>query len=221
MNAPPDIYEFDKFRVDAGRRLLTDSDGEILPLKPKAFETLLYFVRHPGELLEKEEMMRAIWTDTVVEENNLNQSISVLRRVLGERHDEHRFIVTVPGRGYKFVAEVGRIDEAEKPELRAAVNENNGAESGTSDGEPPNNSEDGQPAEIRSEAANLESLPENQSEIKAIRSGETVIVSSRWKGKGSYAEGEINDDQRCGQVFVRTGKSWKLLSEHCVQIVSK
>ena len=60
-----------------------------------------------------------------------------------------------------------------------------------------------------------------RSEIKAIRSGDTVIVSSRWKGKGSWAEGEINDDQRCGQVFVRTGKNWKLLSEHCVQIVSK
>ena len=60
-----------------------------------------------------------------------------------------------------------------------------------------------------------------RNEIKAVRSGETIVVSSRWKGKGSYAEGEINDDQRCGQVFVRTGKSWKLLSEHCVQIVSK
>jgi ketosteroid isomerase-like protein len=60
-----------------------------------------------------------------------------------------------------------------------------------------------------------------RSEIKAIRSGETVVVSSRWKGKGTYAEGEINDDQRCGQVFVKDGKNWKLLSEHCTQIVSK
>lgn len=60
-----------------------------------------------------------------------------------------------------------------------------------------------------------------RSEIKTFRSGETVVVSSRWKGKGSWAEGEINDDQRCGQVFVKEGKAWKLLSEHCVQIVSK
>jgi ketosteroid isomerase-like protein len=59
-----------------------------------------------------------------------------------------------------------------------------------------------------------------RSEIKAFRSGETVIVSSRWKGKGAWAEGEINDDQRCGQVFVKDGKMWKMLSEHCVQIVS-
>jgi ketosteroid isomerase-like protein len=60
-----------------------------------------------------------------------------------------------------------------------------------------------------------------RSEIKAFRRGETVVVSSRWKGKGSWAEGEINDDQRCGQVFVRTGKNWKMLSEHCVQIVTR
>jgi ketosteroid isomerase-like protein len=60
-----------------------------------------------------------------------------------------------------------------------------------------------------------------RSEIKSFRSGETVVVSSRWKGKGTYSEGEINDDQRCGQVFVKDGKKWKLLSEHCTQIVSR
>ena len=60
-----------------------------------------------------------------------------------------------------------------------------------------------------------------RSELKIFRHGETIVVSSRWKGKGSWAEGEINDDQRCGQVFVREGKTWKLLSEHCAQIVSK
>lgn len=60
-----------------------------------------------------------------------------------------------------------------------------------------------------------------RSEIKTFRSGDTIVVSSRWKGKGSWENGEINDDQRCGQVFVKDGKNWKLLSEHCVQIVSK
>ena len=60
-----------------------------------------------------------------------------------------------------------------------------------------------------------------RSEIKAFRHENTVIVSSRWKGQGSYDQGEINDDQRCGQVFVKDGKTWKLLSEHCVQIASK
>jgi ketosteroid isomerase-like protein len=60
-----------------------------------------------------------------------------------------------------------------------------------------------------------------RSEIKTFRTGNTVVVSSRWKGKGSYSGGEINDDQRCGQVFVKDGKAWKLASENCAQIVSK
>lgn len=60
-----------------------------------------------------------------------------------------------------------------------------------------------------------------RSEIKSYRTGETVIVSSRWKGKGTYDKEEINDDQRCGLVFTRIGKQWRLISEHCVQIVSK
>ena len=53
------------------------------------------------------------------------------------------------------------------------------------------------------------------------QTGKTAVVSSRWKGRGSYGKEEINDDQRCGLIFVRQGKQWKLLSEHCVQIVSK
>ncbi|MDQ3061388.1 MAG: nuclear transport factor 2 family protein [Acidobacteriota bacterium] len=60
-----------------------------------------------------------------------------------------------------------------------------------------------------------------RSEIKTFRTGNTVVVSSRWKGKGTYNDEEINDDQRCGQVFVKKGKQWKLAAEHCTQIVSK
>ena len=61
----------------------------------------------------------------------------------------------------------------------------------------------------------------DRSEVKSFRTGNTVVVSSRWKGKGTYNEAEINDDQRCSLVFTRQGKFWKLLSEHCTQIVSK
>jgi TolB-like protein/DNA-binding winged helix-turn-helix (wHTH) protein len=101
------LYEFADFRVDAGQRLLLlKSDGRTLPLTSRAFETLLFFVEHPGELLDKATLMKAIWPNSVVEENNLNQSITTLRRVLGESRDEHRYIVTVPGRGYRFVADV-------------------------------------------------------------------------------------------------------------------
>ncbi|HKX84925.1 MAG TPA: nuclear transport factor 2 family protein [Pyrinomonadaceae bacterium] len=60
-----------------------------------------------------------------------------------------------------------------------------------------------------------------RAEIEVFRTGETAVVSSRWIGKGSWSGGEINDDQRCGLVFVRDKKAWKLISEHCVQIASK
>lgn len=100
------IYEFGDFRVDAGRRLLLGLDGHPLSLTPKAFDTLLYLVQHANAILEKETLMNAIWPDTTVEENNLNQSISALRRALGGNRTDHRYIVTVPGRGYRFVAAV-------------------------------------------------------------------------------------------------------------------
>jgi DNA-binding winged helix-turn-helix (wHTH) protein/TolB-like protein len=100
------IYEFDNFRVDAGRRLLLNGGDEPIALSPKIFDTLLYLVSHSGQVIEKDELMSSIWPDTSVEENNLNKNISVLRHVLGENPGEHRYIVTVPGKGYKFVASV-------------------------------------------------------------------------------------------------------------------
>ncbi|HEX8370270.1 MAG TPA: winged helix-turn-helix domain-containing protein [Pyrinomonadaceae bacterium] len=110
------IYAFGEFRVDAVKRLLIRDAGEIIPLTPKIFDTLLYFLENGGKVIEKDELMREIWSDTIVEENNLNKNISVLRRVLGEKPGEHRFIVTVPGHGYKFVADVSRIEDAETRE---------------------------------------------------------------------------------------------------------
>ena len=103
------IYEFGDFRLDAAKRLLLKGGDEPVPLMPKAFDTLLYLVRHSGRVIEKDELMREIWTDTIVEENNLNQNISILRRVFGEKRGEHRFIATIPGKGYKFVAEVTAV----------------------------------------------------------------------------------------------------------------
>ena len=99
-------YAFDGFLVDTEKRLLRGTAGGPIPLTPKVFDTLHYLVSHPGQVIEKDELMSAIWQDTIVEENNLNKNISTLRRVLGENPSEHRFIATVPGRGYKFVAEV-------------------------------------------------------------------------------------------------------------------
>jgi serine/threonine-protein kinase len=100
------VYEFGEFRVNTAKRLLFQRDGEPVPLTAKAFDALLYLVEHRAVLLKKEELMKAIWPERVVEENNLNQIISTLRRALGEAKGEHRYIVTVPGRGYRFVAEL-------------------------------------------------------------------------------------------------------------------
>lgn len=99
-------YQFGDFCLDAAKRLLLDHDGKPLSLTPKAFETLLYLVERGGAVLDKDELMRVVWPDTVVEENNLNQLISTLRRVLGDDRAGHRYIMTVPGRGYCFVADV-------------------------------------------------------------------------------------------------------------------
>ena len=108
------IYEFGEFRVDSGQRLLTlSADGRVLPLVSRAFDTLLYLVERPGELVGKGELLKAVWPDAVVEENNLNQSIAAIRRALGERAGEHKYIVTIPGRGFRFVAPVD--DAAQSP----------------------------------------------------------------------------------------------------------
>ena len=100
-------YEFGEFQVDAAQRLLRScADGKPVSLTPKVFDTLLYLVEHAGQLIDKATLMKAIWPNVVVEENNLNQNISTLRRLLGESSADHRFIVTEPGRGYRFVAAV-------------------------------------------------------------------------------------------------------------------
>jgi DNA-binding winged helix-turn-helix (wHTH) protein/tetratricopeptide (TPR) repeat protein len=105
-DSPPDTYEFGEFRADASSRVLINRHKQSVPLTPKVFDALLYMLRHCGIVLDKEELMNAIWPDTVVEENNLTQIISTLRRALGERPGKHPYIVTVSGRGYRFVAEV-------------------------------------------------------------------------------------------------------------------
>lgn len=100
------VYQLGDFRLDAGKRLLLGRDGTPVSLTPKAYDTLAYLVEHVGTVLDKDELMRAIWPDTAVEENNLTQNISLLRRALGEGRGEHRYIATVPGRGYQLIAAV-------------------------------------------------------------------------------------------------------------------
>ncbi len=108
-----DILEFAGFRIDVARRRLTGPDGAEIALKPKVFDTLAYLVAHPGRVLDKHAILDAVWPGVVVEENNLSQAIAALRRALGDSHDAPRFIATVPGRGYQFVAPVRAVGVVE------------------------------------------------------------------------------------------------------------
>ena len=113
-------YEFGNYHLLPSERLLYRA-AEKIPLKSKVFETLLTLVRHAGKLLTKDELMFQIWGNNFVEEANLTQNIFTLRKIFGEKPHDHQFIVTVPGRGYRFVAPVEIITE-QKPE-----NQTNGA----------------------------------------------------------------------------------------------
>jgi Tol biopolymer transport system component/DNA-binding winged helix-turn-helix (wHTH) protein len=101
------FYEFGPFRLDPVKRRLM-RDGEPISLTPKAFDTLLVLVRQSGKTIEKDDLMQEVWPDAVVEENNLNQNITALRRCLGDSRQDSQFIATIPGLGYRFVAEVRR-----------------------------------------------------------------------------------------------------------------
>ena len=85
-------------------------DGELVKLTPKAFETLLALVEQRGKTIEKDELLSKVWAGTVVEENNLNQSITALRKSLGDSREKSEYIATIPGVGYRFVAG-GRLPE--------------------------------------------------------------------------------------------------------------
>ena len=100
------FYEFGAFRLDTAERILRRLDGTPIFLTPRVFKTLLYMVEHHDSVLDKERIMEAVWCDTIVEENNLAQAISKLRQIFGEAPGSGSYIVTVPGRGYRFVADV-------------------------------------------------------------------------------------------------------------------
>ena len=100
------IYEFDGWRLAPGQRQLTTAAGEPVTLRSKVFDLLVYLVEERGRVVAKAELMEAVWPDTVVEENNLNQAISSLRQALGETAQSPRFVATITGRGYQFIGEV-------------------------------------------------------------------------------------------------------------------
>jgi DNA-binding winged helix-turn-helix (wHTH) protein/Tol biopolymer transport system component len=107
-----ELYEFGSFHVDTIRRVLL-RDGKPVPMSNKAFDLLLVLVRERQRVLDKEELLDKIWPDTTVEESNLTVAMSGLRKALGEDPTDRRYIVTIPGRGYRFAANVRVVDQPE------------------------------------------------------------------------------------------------------------
>ncbi|MGH9853636.1 MAG: winged helix-turn-helix domain-containing tetratricopeptide repeat protein, partial [Blastocatellia bacterium] len=166
------FYGFDSFRVDVKKRLLL-RDGEVTPLTPKVFDTLLALVEHGGEALGKEELIKLVWPDSFVEEGNLSSNISLLRKALGEHPHDHRFIVTIPGRGYSFVAEV-KVFGDDGVELTALARDGSGPT--TVLNEKPEREKPGQenPAEPQ--------LPEKEAEAPHAATS-TPLIRRHWAGK--------------------------------------
>lgn len=109
------LYEFGPYRIDPAKRLLLRGEESVL-LPSKVFETLLVLVQHSEEVVSKDDLLKTVWPDSFVEESNLSQSIFLLRKVLGETAQDHRYIVTIPGRGYRF-AESVRLVAADEADL--------------------------------------------------------------------------------------------------------
>jgi eukaryotic-like serine/threonine-protein kinase len=107
-----ELYEFGPFRVDPEKEVILRA-GEPVPLTPKTFQILLVLIRHNKEVVTKDDLMKEVWPDTFVEEANLSRNIFMLRKALGENPPEQRYILTVPGRGYRLAESVRLVPEQE------------------------------------------------------------------------------------------------------------
>ena len=110
ITEPKVLYEFGPFRVDPERRVLLREDHPVA-ISPKVFETLLILVRRSREVVTKEDLMNALWPDAFVEEANLSQNIFMLRKALGDAPEDRRYIVTLPGKGYRFAEQVRTVTQ--------------------------------------------------------------------------------------------------------------
>lgn len=115
-------YRFGSFFLDPRERLLLH-EGQVVPLTPKAFELLVFLVEREGHLIDKAELLRAVWHGSVVEEGNLPVTISVLRKALNDDRGLHKYIETVSKRGYRFVADVTQVDGPSSTLLRPRTDE--------------------------------------------------------------------------------------------------
>jgi eukaryotic-like serine/threonine-protein kinase len=110
ITEPKVLYEFGPFQVDPERQILLRGDHPVA-ISPKVFETLLILIRRSRKVVTKEELMKALWPDAFVEEANLSQNIFMLRKALGDASGDRRYIVTLPGKGYRFAEQVRTITQ--------------------------------------------------------------------------------------------------------------
>src|SRR5580658_9552707 len=115
-NGVKQLLEFGPFRVDPEQRLLLREEQPV-SLSPKAFDLLLVLLEHSGHVVLKDDLMKTLWPDTFVEESNLGQHVFQLRKALGDRSQDSSYIVTVPGRGYRFAQKVRAIAETEEESI--------------------------------------------------------------------------------------------------------
>ncbi|HEY2444390.1 MAG TPA: tetratricopeptide repeat protein [Rhizomicrobium sp.] len=117
---PKGMFAFGRFRLDPVRRNLT-RDGAAVALSPKLFDTLLYLVEHPDRVVEKDELLNAVWAGRFVEESNISQTIFTLRKALSDAGEQDALISTAPGRGYRFIASVEWAAENPAPVVAVAI----------------------------------------------------------------------------------------------------
>src|SRR6266478_5055090 len=113
------LHRFSQFALDSRKRTVSRADSPV-SLTPKAFDVLLFLVQNPNRLVTKEELLLAVWGETFVEEGNLTQYISHLRRALGDNSEDARMIVTIARKGYQFTANVTVAEAGDTP-IQAAV----------------------------------------------------------------------------------------------------
>lgn len=133
------VYRFADFTFELAKRRLRGPDGAVIPLSGRAYDVLAHLVENRDRVVGKDELINAVWPHSVVEDNNLNQAISTVRRALGDSRDAPKFIVTVAGRGYQFIGDVSPLvdgaaehDEAAARQASDAIRHESSDDTGSS-----------------------------------------------------------------------------------------
>ena len=191
------FYEFGPFILDTVQHLLLKQQ-EPVTLTPKTYDALLVLVRNSGRMLSKEELMAALWPDSFVEESNLTQQVSTIRKALGESPGEDRYIVTVPGRGYRFAAQVKAWSQekapaiADRPELVEAVEEKR------NEVERPSTTVAASEKVLRMESHSPTALSPHRIEFKRPRRTRSQLRCTPIGRRGEKARGAHCDGCACG-----------------------